>query len=181
MLVIGGFLGGLQQPDTLRDPWTNGLNIFDMTALSWSSGYDANAPPYQPAKVVSQYYSANPQHPASWNDAALAAVFATNTSTSTTNGGTIPPPPSPPYQTNAGAIVGGVIGGVVAICIVVALIKCLVRRRSQQRGMHHHQPPYPTGGRPELAGKTHFEEMAADTHHGSMHELGHGARHEMAS
>lgn len=39
------------------DQFTQGLAIFDMSALTWSSGYDANASVYQQSAPVQAYYS----------------------------------------------------------------------------------------------------------------------------
>ncbi|KAH0558554.1 hypothetical protein GP486_004787, partial [Trichoglossum hirsutum] len=57
MLVIGG-----RDPSTLvlgsiSDNWKNGLGIFDMTDLEWTSGYDAHAAAYVPPQMVKQYYA----------------------------------------------------------------------------------------------------------------------------
>ena len=131
-----------------RDPWTNGIGIFDMTELSWSTGYDTSAGPYDHPGVVKQYYQSNPRTP-TWNDPALAGIFSTKTS----------PNPSPtgnslnPSQTgnspnpsstgisqnteskhqgkNTRAIEGGTVGGVAGLCVVLALAAFLLRRRRQ--------------------------------------------------
>ena len=38
------------------DPNVQGLAIFDMTNLTWSSQYTAHAPPYEQSALVSQFY-----------------------------------------------------------------------------------------------------------------------------
>lgn len=63
MLVIGGrdpthnssldgsfWAGG-------TDPWTYGLGIFDMSTLSWTTSYYANATDYEQPVMVKQYYA----------------------------------------------------------------------------------------------------------------------------
>lgn len=39
------------------DPNAQGLAIFDMTNLNWSTQYTAAAPPYQQSNLVEQFYS----------------------------------------------------------------------------------------------------------------------------
>lgn len=39
------------------DPWTHGLGIFDMSTLSWTTAYDANATDYEQPAMVKQYYA----------------------------------------------------------------------------------------------------------------------------
>jgi hypothetical protein len=63
MLVIGGRdpshdsnTDGSFWPND-ADPWTRGLNIFDMTALKWTNRYNANAKDYEQPAMVKQYYT----------------------------------------------------------------------------------------------------------------------------
>jgi hypothetical protein len=53
MLVIGG----ASSQDGVPETWTNGLGIYDMTALQWASGYNANAESYVRPELVKQYYT----------------------------------------------------------------------------------------------------------------------------
>lgn len=59
MLVIGGRNPSSSHWNTDTDPWLNGLGIFDITALEWSTYYNATAPPYVPSQMVEQYYTTN--------------------------------------------------------------------------------------------------------------------------
>src|SRR5947207_3245864 len=52
MLVIGG----ASSQDGVPETWTNGLGIYDMTALKWASGYNANAESYVRPELVKRYY-----------------------------------------------------------------------------------------------------------------------------
>ncbi len=52
MLVIGGDDPVPHASGATPDPWTNGLGIYDMSALSWANSYDANAAPYQRAAML---------------------------------------------------------------------------------------------------------------------------------
>lgn len=56
-------IGGLDPNDanlgsTSKDPIAQGLQIFDLTEMRWTSGYDAGAAPYQSPKVVKDWYNA---------------------------------------------------------------------------------------------------------------------------
>jgi hypothetical protein len=58
MAIIGGVDPATLQSETGRwkDPWTNGINIFDVSSLSWSSSYDASAKDYEPAEALKRRY-----------------------------------------------------------------------------------------------------------------------------
>ena len=136
MISIGGQLlddngAPIIQPTTI-DPWSNGMGIFDMYNLSWTGGYDADALPYVTAQVVKQYYDTQPGTPV-WNDSALAAVFATNTTSMSPSSATTGTPQPTHHGTDVGAIAGGVVAGVVAICVILALAVFLLRRRRQRK------------------------------------------------
>lgn len=58
MVVIGGTNPSTGDDEWLsKDPFTNGIGIFDLTALEWTSRYDADAPAYQRPAVVQDYYA----------------------------------------------------------------------------------------------------------------------------
>jgi len=40
------------------DPWVRGLQVFDLTRLTWSGNYDVNAAAYVKSDLVSNFYSA---------------------------------------------------------------------------------------------------------------------------
>ena len=58
MLSIGG-LDATYENDALKliDPTPQGLEIFDLTNMTWSNQYDANAAPYKSPQVVKDYYA----------------------------------------------------------------------------------------------------------------------------
>lgn len=57
MLSIGGFNPLDANKDaTSTDPMPQGLQIFDLTEMTWSSKYDANAAPYTTPQVVKAWY-----------------------------------------------------------------------------------------------------------------------------
>jgi hypothetical protein len=84
MLSIGG---NQESPFTNRDPWTKGLGIFDMTALSWTNTYDAAALAYERPSLVSQFYANNSRYPIEWADPELQSIFTTPNGTANVSGG----------------------------------------------------------------------------------------------
>ncbi len=53
-------VGGQSDADLVRDkdPWPHGIGIFDISTLSWSSGFDAQAEPYESPGIVQDWYNA---------------------------------------------------------------------------------------------------------------------------
>ncbi len=39
-----------------QDPWTQGIAVFDMTALELKDSYQSRADPYEPPYAIQQYY-----------------------------------------------------------------------------------------------------------------------------
>ena len=141
MLSIGGI-----QEITLGnqdDPWTNGLGIFDMTALNWTNAYDAAAPAYERPSLVSQFYANNSRYPIEWGGPELESIF--NSSSNSGGGDNINntgPGITPKGIANVsggtyggtgvtGRIVGGVIGGMLG-CMIIIFSLIFWRRRRQQ-------------------------------------------------
>ncbi|KAK7757518.1 hypothetical protein SLS62_000533 [Diatrype stigma] len=60
MIVVGGLNPTMELDESRRDkdPWANGIGVFDISKLSWSSEYDAQAEPYESPDVVKRWYSA---------------------------------------------------------------------------------------------------------------------------
>ena len=58
MLSIGGLDATyINNASKLVDPIPQGLEIFDLTKMTWSNQYDANAAPYKTPQVVKDFYS----------------------------------------------------------------------------------------------------------------------------
>ncbi|KUJ13319.1 uncharacterized protein LY89DRAFT_785046 [Mollisia scopiformis] len=152
MLVIGGVDSSADSTSSsaptldkatfaTADQFTQGLAIFDMTDLTWSSGYDANAAEYEQSDSVQTFYSSRTsKDPTTWGSPALQTLFqtthftaATNTSTNTTSTSTpIPTPSSKSSSSNAGAIAGGVVGGVAGLALLAGLGWFFFRRRQKK-------------------------------------------------
>lgn len=146
MLVVGGrnpaddIAGGFGG----TDPWTRGMNVFDMVSWTWTSAYDHTAV-YTRPQAIQQYYDSNPAK-VTWSDPTLASLFAapsasssaptsssSSGSSSATQTGSATGTPKP-ASSHTGAIVGGVVGGVAVIaCIVGIIIFCIARKRKQPR------------------------------------------------
>lgn len=54
MIIIGGVdpdadpVGAADGGDEPRDPWAEGIGIFDMTTLKFKDSYESKAKPYEP-------------------------------------------------------------------------------------------------------------------------------------
>ena len=59
----------------VADPWPQGLGIFDMSAMEWTSSYNASAAPYVTPNLVKSYYQQNGRYPASWTNPDVTAWF----------------------------------------------------------------------------------------------------------
>lgn len=134
--------------DSSADPFAQGLAIFDMTTMTFSDKYTAEAPPYEQSEVVKQFYSQSkgtymgtltPQvsalvkvthfvNSSSTNSSSASSGSSRTTSSSPTSR------PSEPNGRKAGTIAGIAIGGSAALFAVVAAISYLYRkRRAPQR------------------------------------------------
>ena len=145
MLSIGGYsttdnnLGHLS-----TDRFSQGLGIFDLTAMQWSDSYDANAEPYQTPDVVKAWYRENGTSPVKWDDPALEGFFqkASVTGPGSSAGPTSETPSPTPskaassnsHPSHTGAIAGGVVGGIAAVCVLAGLIFWLLRRKRRRDG-----------------------------------------------
>jgi hypothetical protein len=129
MISIGGIPDEDQLPANWVDPWTNGMQVFDMTDLFWTDAYNASAASYEAPDVVKQYYSTNSRYPVSWVDPKLADIFQTST-TSSRNSSSLGPSL---HKSNTGAIVGGAVGGVAVLGLAAGLLALYLRSKRQQQ------------------------------------------------
>jgi hypothetical protein len=56
MIVIGGD-SPVSMDHDVKDPWSLGIGIFDMSKMSWSDSYDPKAAAYEQPTVVQQWYA----------------------------------------------------------------------------------------------------------------------------
>lgn len=158
MISIGGIPGdnlGNIATMTEGDALPNGLALFDMTTLEWTTKYGPNAAAYKPADIVTANYKTTGTYPQLWSDPALEQIFVrkdapqnpSGTSTGTPTG-TLAGTDSSAKSTSTnideaaskskasiGAIVGGVIGGVAVIAIIASAIFFWRRRIQQQKNL----------------------------------------------
>ncbi|HEY0225400.1 MAG TPA: kelch repeat-containing protein [Mycobacterium sp.] len=59
MLSVGGVRSGLAWPaiGADRDPWPQGIGVFDLSALVWKTGYEPDAAPYDSPPAVKAWYN----------------------------------------------------------------------------------------------------------------------------
>ncbi|KAF2141130.1 uncharacterized protein K452DRAFT_288500 [Aplosporella prunicola CBS 121167] len=136
VLVIGGQNDNLNSTARWQDPdpWTQGLGIFDMTALEWSDGYDADAADYESPQVVKDWYADEENAEPDWSSDTVKTLFS-RTSASASVSSTVSASPSTSTsassKSHAGAIAGGVVGAVAALVLIgFLLFWCRHRRRS---------------------------------------------------
>lgn len=139
MLSVGGsqFLYPDLAHTNTTDPFKQGLGIFDMTELSWSDRYDADAKPYESTQVVRERYQRKGRTPDNGWDEDIQHYF--NPSSNTTASPTASPSSSPKHHpsSHTGAIAGGVIGGAALVALLIAAV--WFRHRQRQRRLDSSQ------------------------------------------
>ena len=144
------------------DPFANGLNIFDMSTLSFADKYTANPPPYTQSALIASVYDSNPN--TQYDDPALGSLMSQknfNSQTTGISGGSAsgdnstnsnPGPGLTPTSSgsgagsdsnssssssNTGAIAGGVVGGVVGLALLAAAVFYFLRRGGGRQNQHN--------------------------------------------
>ena len=56
------------------DPWPNGINIFDLSAMDWANEYDPDAAAYFSPDVVKEYYQSHSRYPV-WSSGEVESWF----------------------------------------------------------------------------------------------------------
>jgi Kelch motif len=172
MVVVGGLDPTVptSQINVSTDPWTNGINVFDLSIMRWKDAYDPNDASYQTPSVVRDWYAQNGPYP-SWDYPAVQSLFI-EASTITS----LPQPTINPAdysnrplsnKPNIGAIVGGALGGLALLLVTAAVVYFFARRRKPDDGITEH-------GKPELEagiGKQRQKSMQQGGELGPKHEL----------
>jgi hypothetical protein len=117
MVVVGGKQPWLSDSSQITDLWSQGIGIFDLSAMEWKDQYDAAAAPYVTPDVVKAWYTEHGRYPASWSNATVEAWFT----------GT-----AQPGSHHIIAIAGGVAGFVIFLLLVGLLAYFLMSRRSKK-------------------------------------------------
>ncbi|KAL8375649.1 hypothetical protein RB595_006977 [Gaeumannomyces hyphopodioides] len=152
MIAVGGLPSRVQDGFGSRDPWANGLKVFDMTSLTWGDSYNAGAPAYEAPEMVRKWYSESyPGRDAfKWDRDSTKALFtqlpaigSSNSSggSSQPQDGSKPDGSSSSSSVPLGAIVGGAVGGVVALAAIAVAVWwfCFRRRKQQQQQPQDHE------------------------------------------
>lgn len=54
-----------------KDPWSQGLRVFDLTEMAWVDSYNSDAPPYQTPQFIKYGIAINGAYPLNWDDPTL--------------------------------------------------------------------------------------------------------------
>lgn len=111
MVVLGGLGLRMLAPDTPRDSWTNGINVFDLSSMRWKDSYQADGAPYHTPSIVMDWYAQYGPHP-TWDSPVVESLLvgpSTVTTVPSPNSSNPSPPPSDENR-GRGAIMGGIIG-----------------------------------------------------------------------
>ncbi|KAK0725070.1 hypothetical protein B0H67DRAFT_120924 [Lasiosphaeris hirsuta] len=132
MLVVGGVYQSREKVDYWRsvDPWPQGLGVFDLTAMNWSSGWDPNAAEYERPQAVRDWYSQGKK--ADWSSDGVRDLFEPPTPSVSPPPESPGPSPTPPSPGLSGSAIGGIVGGILSAAILglVAFIFWLWRRKA---------------------------------------------------
>ena len=160
LLIVGGAPSINSWIDTegnIRDQWSWGLGVWDMTEMRWSDRYDAQAEPYVTSNVVVQGIQQNGQYPSNWTQPGVQQLFQKQKPASA------PTPMATAFsRLNTGAIVGIVVAVLAFVFLLaVGILLYLRRQRRDRRREASEQSPqaqhqYDTNG-----GKEDVPEMAA--------------------
>ncbi|CAI0644745.1 unnamed protein product [Colletotrichum noveboracense] len=133
MISVGG-TDGRAWPSSLtdKDPWPQGIGIFDMMEMRWSDQYNASADPYESPDVVKNWYAQGNR--VDWSSDEIEALLKenpTNTPTSSPND-----VGSGSSGTPTGAIVGGIVGGLAGLALIAGLAAFFLKRKKRRPETH---------------------------------------------
>jgi Kelch motif len=78
MVVVGGMVPELEYNLEPRDPWPQGLGIFDLTEMQWRNDYDVNADAYETPRMVKDGIAKEGTYPKKWDSPELARWLTVN-------------------------------------------------------------------------------------------------------
>ncbi|KAK2052192.1 hypothetical protein LY76DRAFT_527169, partial [Colletotrichum caudatum] len=123
MIVVGG--SDQKENPEGKDPFPQGLGIFDVTDLQWKGGYDARAAEYDSPAVIKSWYSAGNLASVSYDPEVKALLQSAPASNNPSSSGN-----AEQSQLSPGAIAGIVIGGVLLVGLIGVAAFFLWGRRS---------------------------------------------------
>ena len=172
MAVIGGtdlwFPNGTKNS---QDPWTNGINVFDLSAMRWKDAYDPNDSPYQSPSAVRDWYTKNGSYPA-WDSPAVESLFLKALTPTTT-----PVPPSELTQSetdtprsdgkrNVSAIAGGVVGGVAVLAAIAYVMHYIFKKqRTDSESINYRKPELEASVNNHTTESTHQGRIVPEQQH----------------
>ncbi|KAL0932015.1 kelch repeat protein [Colletotrichum truncatum] len=132
MITVGGINRSLTVSKFFqdKDPFPQGIGIFDMSDLQWKDEYEPEAATYETPEVVKDWYTAGNLAKVSYSSDEVAALFNGSNSNAGSDGGS---GQSGSTSSNTGAIAGGVVGGVVVLAVAGIVAFCIMRRRKKQQ------------------------------------------------
>ncbi|CAG9978383.1 unnamed protein product, partial [Clonostachys byssicola] len=137
MIVVGGakFSGN----DSTTDMNSQGLGIFDMTALEWKTKYTPDAGQYETPEVVTKWYRAGNLAKVAFSEGVKDLFSEKETGSNNTSS---EPDQDKTMPLSAGAIAGAVVGGVAGIAAIAALLFFLLRKKKHSPRSQHSQMEY---------------------------------------
>ena len=172
MMVVGGIdpNGNISAPD----PWTNGINIFDLSAMRWKNSYEPKNGLYESPSVVKDWYTQNGPYP-KWDpgveDLFVKPSISNVPGSSKSQSG---------EKVNTSAIAGGATGGIAFLAVITAVVYYILRSRrehdkseldasvpigSMQRPMHNPKRELEGTPYPELSSHEYFPELLSNERH----------------
>lgn len=139
MIVMGGINGWYIVDVNETDPWTNGLNVFDLNNMAWRSDFNPQAPAYSTPEVITNHIRDSGPLPESWDYQEVQDLFATflpsrssssspSPASSSSSSPSAASSPSKGGRSRVGSIAGGVVGGVVCLACLALVGWYLLRK-----------------------------------------------------
>ncbi|KAF6813367.1 kelch repeat protein [Colletotrichum musicola] len=124
MITTGGLNPGAKERYRDRDPFPQGLGVFDLTGLEWKTQYDAGAAPHETPDIVKSWYD---------EGAGVEDLFNLSSSTPDVPGDRRSKHLSP-------GAVGGIAGGSVLGAALVGVVAFLLVRRLRRPSLREPEP-----------------------------------------
>ncbi|KAI1495891.1 hypothetical protein F5X99DRAFT_425530 [Biscogniauxia marginata] len=159
LLSVGGVDGEFRNytSPTTADPWKQGLGIYDMSEMRWTSSFDPKAADYESPAVVRDWYVNGGLQSVRWDDDELKDLFVNSSTSYAGDGDSSSDSRVTNSTTPTSAIIGGAVGGVVGAIAISIMAIWMTKRRHRRRlehvssmddGIPEYRPePWPKDGR----------------------------------
>jgi hypothetical protein len=131
LLIVGGapsIISWIDIEGNIRDQWSWGLGVWDMTEMRWSDRYDAHAEPYVTSDVIVQGIHQNGQYPPNWTQPGVQQLFQKQMPASAPT-----PMPTASSHLSTGAIAGIAVGVPASVFLLAVGIFLSLRRQRRNR------------------------------------------------